>query len=195
MGRTGAGKSTLVNLLMRFYDATEGQILLDGIDIREYSLADLRDQYSMVLQEPVLLHATIAQNIAYGRPLASEALIEHAAVAANADEFITKMPKGYETVVGERGLRLSGGQRQRIAVARAFLKDAPILILDEPTSSVDVYTEKLIMQAMDRLMEGRTTFMIAHRLSTLDNCDMVLTLEHGRLVNGRGEIAAAASAF
>jgi len=182
MGRTGAGKTTLVNLLMRFYDPTAGQVLLDGVDIRNYRLADLRDQFAIVLQEPVLLHTTIAENIAYGRPSASESEIEWAAKAANADEFIRKLPQGYNTPVGERGLSLSGGQRQRIALARAFLKDAPILILDEPTSSVDLKTEAAIMEAMERLMLGRTVVMIAHRLTTLENLDMTLALDHGRLV-------------
>jgi ATP-binding cassette, subfamily B, bacterial len=181
-GTTGAGKTTLVSLLTRFYDPTAGQILLDGVDLRDYKLADLRNQFAIVLQEPVLFSSSIAENIAYARPGASHHEIVAAAQAANAHEFITGLPQGYETQVGERGMRLSGGERQRISLARAFLKDAPILILDEPTSSVDTKTEAAIMEAMERLMHGRTTFMIAHRLSTLANCDARLQIEQGRLV-------------
>ena len=182
-GPTGAGKTTLMNLLTRFYDPLSGQILLDGADLRDYRLADLRNQFGIVLQEPMLLATSIAENIAYARPNASGKEIEAAAAAANAHDFIVALPEGYETQVGERGMRLSGGERQRISLARAFLKDAPILILDEPTSSVDVKTEAVIMEAMERLMAGRTSFMIAHRLSTLDVCDMRLEIEHGRLVD------------
>jgi ATP-binding cassette, subfamily B, bacterial len=181
-GTTGAGKTTLVSLLSRFYDPTAGQILLDGVDLRDYKLADLRNQFAIVLQEPVLFSSSIAENIAYARPGASDHEIMAAAKAANAHEFIVGLPQGYETLVGERGMRLSGGERQRISLARAFLKDAPILILDEPTSSVDTKTEAAIMEAMKRLMYGRTTFMIAHRLSTLANCDVLLQIEQGRLV-------------
>lgn len=184
-GRTGAGKTTLISLLMRFYDPTSGRILLDGQDLASYRLADLREQFAVVLQESVLFSASIRENIAYGRPEATDDEIVNAAKAANADEFIREMPDGYDTVVGERGMRLSGGQRQRIALARAFLRDAPILILDEPTSAVDVKTEALIMDALDRLMTGRTTFIIAHRLSTLKKCNMTLTLDHGRLLPHR----------
>jgi len=182
-GRTGAGKSTLMSLLMRFYDPTAGQILLDGVDLRDYKLADLRNQYAIVLQETVLFSTSIAENIAYARPGASEAEIVEAAQAANAHEFIVRLPDGYQTQVGERGMQLSGGERQRISLARAFLKDAPILILDEPTSSVDIKTEVAIMEAMDRLMHGRTTFMITHRLSTLDSCDVRIEIEHGRIMS------------
>src|SRR5215212_5840663 len=181
-GTTGAGKTTLVSLLTRFYDPTAGQILLEGIDVRDYKLADLRGQFAIVLQEPVLFSTSIAENIAYARPGASEEEVVEAAKAANAHEFIVGLPQGYETRVGERGMSLSGGERQRIALARAFLKDAPILILDEPTSSVDAQTEAAIMEAMERLMSGRTTFMIAHRLSTLANCDARLQIEDGRVV-------------
>ena len=181
-GATGAGKTTLVNLLMRFYDPDEGQILLNGADIREYRLADLRNQFGLVLQEPVLFSTSIAENIAYARPGASSDQIVRAAIAANAHHFITKLPDGYETLVGERGMRLSGGERQRVAIARAFLKDAPILILDEPTSSVDVDTESAIIEAMEHLMEGRTTLMIAHRLSTLDRCDVRLEVNNGHVI-------------
>jgi len=183
-GHTGAGKTTLVSLLMRFYDPTAGRILLDGRDLRDYRLADLRNQFAMVLQEPILFSTTIAENIAYGRPGASEAELVEAARAANAHEFISRLPAGYDTVVGERGMLLSGGERQRVSLARAFLKDAPLLILDEPTSSVDVRTEERIFEAMERLMRDRTTFMIAHRLGTLACCDVRLELEHGRIVGG-----------
>jgi ATP-binding cassette subfamily B protein len=178
-GATGAGKSTLMGLLMRFYDPTDGEITLDGVDLRDYSLADLRRQFAIVLQEPVLFSTSIAENIAYGRDGATREEIVEAARLANAYDFITEMPEGFDTPVGERGMRLSGGERQRISLARAFLKDAPILILDEPTSSVDVKTEAVIMDAMQRLMQGRTTFMIAHRLDTLAVCDMQIELEKG----------------
>ncbi|GJL78748.1 MAG: multidrug ABC transporter ATP-binding protein [Nitrospinaceae bacterium] len=178
-GRTGAGKTTLVSLLTRFYDPDAGQILLDGEDLRNYKITDLRHQFSMVLQEPVLFSTSIEENIAYGRPEASQKEIETAAKAANAHEFITALPEGYATLVGERGMSLSGGERQRISLARAFLKDAPILILDEPTSSVDIHTEAGIMDAIELLMEGRTTFLIAHRLSTLDHCDLLLEIQTG----------------
>jgi ATP-binding cassette, subfamily B, bacterial len=182
VGCTGAGKTTLLNLLMRFYDPNAGEVLLDGRDIREYRIADLRKQFAIVLQEPVLFAASIAENIAYGKPDASDDEIVAAAEAAASHEFILSLPDGYHTQVGERGSRLSGGERQRISLARAFLRNSPILILDEPTSSVDVHTEAVIMQATERLISGRTTFMIAHRLSTLKSCDLVLVLDQGRLV-------------
>ncbi len=182
-GATGAGKTTLVSLLTRFYDPTSGRITLDGVDLRDYRLADLRKQFAIVLQEPVLFSTSIAENIAYADPDAAFEKIVVAARAANAHEFITHLPEGYDTQVGERGMRLSGGERQRISLARAFLKDAPILVLDEPTSSVDVKTEAVIMEAMTRLMRGRTTFMIAHRLSTLANCDVRLQIEGGRVID------------
>jgi ATP-binding cassette subfamily B protein len=181
-GRTGAGKTTLISLLMRFYDPTAGAILLDGKDLAAYRLRDLRNQFAIVLQEPVLFSTSIAENIAYAREEATRDEIVEAAKAAAADEFIAALPDGYDTVVGERGMLLSGGERQRIALARAFLKDAPILILDEPTSSIDVKTEAEIMAAMERLMEGRTTLMIAHRLTTLESCDMRIELEGGRVL-------------
>ena len=186
VGKTGAGKTTLVSLITRFYDPTAGAILLDGVDLRDYKLADLRNQYGIVLQEPVLFSTSIAENIAYARPGASSRDVIAAADAANAHEFIGELPDGYDTVVGERGMRLSGGERQRIALARAFLKDAPILILDEPTSSVDTKTETAIMEASERLMQGRTSLMIAHRLSTLENCDARFEIEYGRLVRPSG---------
>lgn len=181
-GTTGSGKTTLVSLLMRFYDPWDGQILLDGLDLRDYRLEDLRAQFAIVLQEPVLFSRTIAENIAYARPDATPDEILRAARLANADEFIRLLPEGYETVVGERGMTLSGGERQRISLARAFLKDAPILILDEPTSAVDLRTEARIVEAMERLMAGRTTFMIAHRLSTLASCDVRLEVRDGEVV-------------
>ena len=200
-GTTGAGKTTLVNLLTRFYDPIEGQILLDGVDLRDYRLVDLRNQFAIVLQDPVLFSTTIGENIAYARPTASHADVEASARAANAHSFIADLPDGYDTMVGERGMRLSGGERQRISLARAFLKDAPILILDEPTSSVDTTTESLIMDAMERLMKGRTALMIAHRLSTLEHSDMRLHVEEGGKVSTTtvrqhetaGEVAASPS--
>jgi ATP-binding cassette, subfamily B, bacterial len=185
-GATGVGKTTLVSLLMRFYDPTDGQILLDDIDLRAYKLPDLRNQFAVVHQEPVLFSTSIAENIAYARPGANDDEIIAAAKAANAHEFICRLPRGYATQVGERGLQLSGGERQRVALARAFLKDAPILILDEPTSSVDVNTEAGIMTALQQLMRDRTTFMIAHRVGTLDSCELRLDIEGGRIVNSRG---------
>jgi ATP-binding cassette subfamily B protein len=181
VGKTGAGKTTLLSLLMRFYDTASGNIFLDGINIRQYRLRDLRQQFGIVLQEPVLFSNSIADNIAYGRTDAGTEEIITAAKTANAHDFIVNLPDGYGTVVGERGMRLSGGERQRIALARAFLRDSPVLLLDEPTSAVDTRTEAGIMQAMERLMQGRTTFMIAHRLSTLGKCDMVLEVKDGRI--------------
>jgi len=181
-GHTGSGKTTIASLVTRFYDPTNGQILLDGIDLRDYRLADLRNQFAIVLQEPVLFSTTIAENIAYGRAGATDEEIIVAAQAASAHDFIVKLPDGYQTLVGERGMRLSGGERQRISLARAFLKDAPILILDEPTSSVDLKTEASIMESMQKLMLNRTTFMIAHRLSTLEGCELRLELPAARVL-------------
>jgi ATP-binding cassette subfamily B protein len=184
VGLTGAGKTTLLGLLPRFYDPVHGQVLLDGIDIRDYRLADLRDQFAIVLQDTVLFSASIAENIKYARPDARFDDIVAAASAAEAHVFIQALPQGYETMVGERGMRLSGGERQRIALARAFLKDAPILILDEPTSAVDVRTEANIVATLERLMSGRTTVMIAHRMSTLARCDRIVEVVDGRVVPG-----------
>lgn len=185
VGQTGAGKTTMMSLLARFYDPTGGRILLDGVDLRDYRVTDLRNQFSVVLQETILFATSIRENIAYARPNADDETIRAAATAANAHDFIMALPDGYDTVVGERGMRLSGGERQRVALARAFLKDAPILILDEPTSSVDMQTEAEIMEAMERLMVGRTTFMIAHRLSTVKDCDLLLEVDdRGRTALG-----------
>src|SRR5437016_4874233 len=182
VGATGAGKTTLISLLTRFYDPTEGQILLDDVDLRAYKLADLRRQFAVVLQEPVLFSLSIADNIAYAAPGASRDQIVAAAQAANAHEFIERLPQGYGTEVGERGVKLSGGQRQRIALARAFLKDSPVLILDEPTSSVDAKTESAIVEALERLKQGRTVIVISHRPSTLAGCSALLTIDGGRVV-------------
>ncbi len=169
-------------LLARFCDPRAGHIELDGIDLREYRLRDLRNQFATVLQEPVLFSTTIAENIAYARPAATPDEIRAAARLARAEDFIVNLPNGYETPVGERGMRVSGGERQRIALARAFLRDAPVLILDEPTSSVDIQTEDAILEAMERLMRSRTTFMISHRLDLLRHCDMRFHLNNGRVV-------------
>jgi ATP-binding cassette subfamily B protein/subfamily B ATP-binding cassette protein MsbA len=182
VGPTGAGKTTLVSLLPRLYDAQHGQILLDHQDIRKLTLKSLREQISIVLQEPLLFSGSIAENIRYGRLDARREEIIEAAKAANAHDFIMKLPQQYDTELGERGAKLSGGERQRIAVARAFIKDAPILILDEPTSSIDSKTEAVILDALDRLMVGRTTFMIAHRLSTIRRADKILVMDQGRIV-------------
>jgi ATP-binding cassette subfamily B protein len=189
-GRTGAGKTTLLSLLTRFYDPSAGRILLDDVDLRDYKVADLRNQFAIVLQEPVLFSTSIAENIAYARAGASRAEIVRAAEAANAHDFIVHLLEGYDTQVGERGMMLSGGERQRIALARAFLRDAPILIMDEPTSSVDMETETGIMEAMERLMRGRTTFMIAHRLTTLEGCDLLLIIKDGQLVEMTSNVEA-----
>src|SRR5437762_3282183 len=181
-GETGAGKTTLVSLLLRFYVPTAGQILLDGVDLREYRLADLRNQCAFVPQEPVLFSTSIAENIAYAPPEARHDEIVAAAKAAHAHEFITLLPQGYGTLVGARGMCLSGGERQRVSLARAFLKNAPVLVPDEPTSSVDLETEATIVEAMERLMQGRTTFLISHRPNAFKNCDVVLVVDNGRLV-------------
>ena len=182
VGPTGAGKTTLVSLIPRFYDPVGGRILLDGRDIREYRIQSLRAQVSLVLQEPLLFAGTIGENIRYGRLDATQAEIEDAARNANAHDFVAALPNGYDTVIGERGVQLSGGERQRISIARAFLKNAPILILDEPTSSIDSKTEAVILSALDRLMAGRTTFMVAHRLSTIRHADLILVLNKGEVV-------------
>ncbi|HEX6299733.1 MAG TPA: translation initiation factor IF-2 N-terminal domain-containing protein [Acidimicrobiia bacterium] len=180
-GVTGVGKTTLLGLLTRFYDPAKGRVLLDGVNLRDYRLADLRNQFAIVLQEPVLFSSSIGENIAYGRPGASQREIVSAARAAGVHGFIEDLPEGYETPVGERGMRLSGGERQRISLARAFLKDAPILILDEPTSSVDLSTEGEIVETLADLVKGRTSFVVAHRPSTLELCDLRIEIEGGRV--------------
>jgi ATP-binding cassette, subfamily B, bacterial len=182
VGHTGAGKSTLMSLLIRFYDPSSGRIEIDGVDVRDIKLNSLRDQISVVLQEPLLFSGTIGENIRYGRLGASKEEIEAAARAANAHDFIAALPDGYETVLGEGGSHISGGERQRICVARAFLKDAPILILDEPTSSIDSKTEAVVLDSLDDLMEGRTSFIVAHRLSTVRHADQILVMSGGRIV-------------
>jgi ATP-binding cassette subfamily B protein len=182
VGKTGAGKTTLVNLLVRFFDPWSGSISIDGHDIREMKIQSLRRQVAIVLQEAFIFPTTIAENIAYGKPEATQEEIVAAAMAANAHEFITRLPDGYDTVVGERGATLSGGEKQRLSTARAFLVDAPILILDEPTSALDAHSESLLLNALDRLKKGRTTFIIAHRFSTIRNADRILVLEHGEIV-------------
>jgi ATP-binding cassette, subfamily B, bacterial len=183
LGSTGAGKTTLISLLMRFYDPSTGKILVDSHDIRDYKLAEYRQQFGMVLQDTVLFSTTIRENIAYGMSTASFKDIVTAAKQANAHDFIIACQNGYDTQVGERGMQLSGGERQRISLARAFIKNAPVLILDEPTSSVDIKTEVQIMEAMERLMVGRTTFLISHRLDALKSCDVLLHIEQGKLVD------------
>ncbi|HUR20472.1 MAG TPA: ABC transporter ATP-binding protein [Vicinamibacterales bacterium] len=181
-GKTGAGKTTLLNLLVRFYDPREGRVLLDDLDLKDYGVKSLRHQFSIVLQDTLLFSVSIEENLVYARPNATKAQIEAAARAADVHDFIMGLPEGYATKVGQRGMRLSGGERQRISLARAFLRDSPVLILDEPTSAVDIATERSIIAAMERLMEGRTTFMVAHRLSTLASCDLLLVMDGGRLV-------------
>jgi ATP-binding cassette subfamily B protein/subfamily B ATP-binding cassette protein MsbA len=166
----------------RFFDPWEGRVTVDGIDVRELQLKSLRDQIALVLQDAFILPLSIADNIAYGRPNATRQEIEAVAHAANAHEFIERLPEGYDTVVGERGATLSGGERQRLAIARAFLKDAPILILDEPTSALDAGTEALVLGALDRLMSGRTVLVIAHRLSTVRRADRIIVMEQGEIV-------------
>lgn len=181
VGPTGVGKSTLASLVPRFYDVNEGRITVDGHDIRELTIESLRRQISIVLQDVFLFHGSVRENILFGRPGATDPEMREAARVANAVEFIDKLPEGYDTVIGERGVKLSGGQKQRLAIARAILKDAPVLILDEATSSVDTETELLIQQALERLMTGRTTLMIAHRLSTIRNADQIVVLQDERI--------------
>jgi len=182
VGRSGAGKTTLVNLLPRFYDVTTGSIEIDAVDIRDVTLASLRSQIGIVTQETVLFDDTVGSNIAYGAPKASQTEIEAAARAANAHDFIIALPAGYQTLIGERGQRLSGGQRQRLAIARALLRNAPILVLDEATSALDAESEMLVQEALTNLMMNRTSFVIAHRLSTIRRADAIIVLERGRIV-------------
>jgi ATP-binding cassette subfamily B protein len=182
VGRSGSGKTTFVKLVQRLYDVSGGRILIDGQDIADATQYSLRSQIAIVQQDPILFHRSLAENIAYGRPGASTAAIEQAARLANAHEFILRLPKGYGTLVGERGVKLSGGERQRVALARAFLADAPVLILDEATSSLDSESEALIQQAMERLMKGRTSIVIAHRLSTVRSLDRILVFDRGEIV-------------
>ncbi len=192
VGRSGSGKTTFVKLVQRLYDVSGGRILIDGQDIAEATQQSLRSQIAIVQQDPILFHRSLAENIAYGRPGASMAAIEQAARLANAHEFILRLPKGYGTLVGERGVKLSGGERQRVALARAFLADAPVLILDEATSSLDSESEALIQQAMERLMKGRTSIVIAHRLSTVRSLDRILVFDRGEIVEQGTHAALAA---
>ena len=181
VGLTGAGKTTLVSLIPRFFDVSEGHVLVDGVDVRKYRVRDLREKIAIVLQDPVLFSGTIADNLRYGKLDASAGAIEQAARAAHAHEFISRLPKGYETEIAEAGGGLSGGERQRLSVARAILKNAPILILDEPTSSLDSISEEIVFAALRRLRAGRTTIVIAHRLSTVRDADRILVLDGGRI--------------
>jgi ATP-binding cassette subfamily B protein len=188
VGATGAGKSTLVHLIPRFYDPTAGVIRLDGFDVRELDLLELRRSVGMIFQETVLFSASVTDNIAYGRPNATQAQVVAAARAAHAHEFIMELENGYDTIIGERGVSLSGGQKQRLAIARAFLLDPRILILDDATSSLDAKTERLIQEDMRRVCLGRTAFVIAHRLTTVQHADHVIVLKDGRIVE-RGTCA------
>ncbi len=185
VGPTGVGKTTLASLIPRFYDVNGGAITIDGRDVREVTIRSLRQQISMVLQDVFLFYGTVRDNILFGRPEANEEEMMAAARVANAHDFIMALPEGYDTMIGERGIKLSGGQKQRISIARAVLKDAPILILDEATSSVDTETEMLIQEALERLMAGRTTIIISHRLSTVRNADLIVVLE-GRSILEQG---------
>ncbi len=197
VGASGAGKTTLASLLVRFYDPQAGRITLDGLDLRSLTLRSLRENVALVLQDPIVFGASIRENIAYGRPDATAEEVERAARAANAHEFVAGLPQGYDTVVGERGVTLSGGQRQRIAIARAFVKDAPVLILDEPTSALDAENERAILDALARLMKGRTTLIIAHRLSTVRPADRIVVLQDGAVVEEgtHGELLARRAAY
>jgi ATP-binding cassette subfamily B protein/subfamily B ATP-binding cassette protein MsbA len=182
VGPTGAGKTTLASLLVRFFDPWQGRVTIGGADIRDFTLHSLRSQIALVLQDPFIFPTTIAENIAFGKQGAPREEIVAAAEAANAHTFIERLPDGYDTPVGERGATLSGGEKQRLSIARAFVKDAPLLILDEPTSALDARTEGLLLDALERLMKGRITLVIAHRLSTIRGADEILVLEEGRIV-------------
>jgi subfamily B ATP-binding cassette protein MsbA len=181
VGPSGAGKSTLVNLIPRFFDVTSGRIVVDGHDLRDLTLASLRRQVAQVTQETILFNDTVHGNIAYGQPDVKRAVVEHAARNALAHDFIMNMPDGYATVIGEKGFRLSGGERQRLAIARAILKDAPILILDEATSALDMESEQYVQAALANLMKGRTVFVIAHRLSTVRRATRIAVIERGQI--------------
>jgi len=182
VGPSGAGKTTIVDVMARFYDVTSGRVTANGKDIRDFSIRSLRNALGIVSQDTILFHDTVAANIAYGVPDADRDRIEAAAKAAHAHEFVVQLPEGYDTLVGERGAQLSGGQRQRLAIARAILRDPPILILDEATSALDTESERLVQQAIEHLLEGRTVFVIAHRLSTIQRADEILVMESGKLV-------------
>jgi subfamily B ATP-binding cassette protein MsbA len=182
VGPSGGGKTTLLELIPRFHDPQQGAVRLDGVPLPELSRASLRQLIAVVSQDTVILHDTVRANIAYGRSSATDDEVRAAAVAANAHEFISQLPDHYQTVLGERGTRLSGGQRQRIAIARALLRDAPILILDEATSALDTESERAVQAALEKLMQGRTTLCIAHRLSTIQNADLIVVLSEGRIV-------------
>jgi subfamily B ATP-binding cassette protein MsbA len=182
VGATGAGKSTLVSLVPRFYDPTRGVVMLDGKDIRNFTVQSLREQISMVLQDALLFRGTVRENIAFGRPAATDEEVVAAAVQANADEFIRQLPQGYDMPIAERGATLSGGQKQRIAIARAILRNAPILILDEPTSGLDAQSEQLVIEALERAASKRTTLVIAHRLASIRFADRIVVMERGRIV-------------
>jgi subfamily B ATP-binding cassette protein MsbA len=179
VGPTGSGKSTIISLIPRFYDATAGRVRIDGVDVRDYQLQGLRQNFAFVLQDTILFRGTVRENIAYGRPDATAAEIIQAAQLANAHEFIATMPNGYETLVGERGMSLSGGQRQRLGIARALIRNSPVLILDEPTAALDNEAEERVIEALERLMKGRTVVMIAHRLATLRSADKLIVLKDG----------------
>jgi subfamily B ATP-binding cassette protein MsbA len=179
VGPTGSGKSTVASLIPRFYDATAGRVLIDGVDVRDFELHGLREKFGFVLQDTVLFRGTVRENIAYGRPAATDEQVARAARLANAEEFIERMPHGYETLIGERGLTLSGGQRQRLGIARAIIRNGPVLILDEPTAALDQEAEEHVMEALERLIQGRTVIMIAHRLATLRRADKVIVLKDG----------------
>jgi subfamily B ATP-binding cassette protein MsbA len=182
VGPTGGGKSTIIGLIPRFYDPTSGSVRIDGFDVRNFTMKSLRERMSFVLQDTLLFNAPVWQNIAYGKPEATRQEIIRAARLANADEFIEKLPQGYGTVVSERGSSLSGGQRQRIAIARAIIRDSPILILDEPTTGLDAASEQLVMQALDRLTQDRTSIVIAHRLATITRADVIFVVKEGKIV-------------
>ena len=182
VGPTGAGKTTIASLLPRFYEPRSGEIRIDGTDIRRFKQKSLREQISFVLQESLLFRATVAENIAYGKPNATHDEIVRAAKLANADEFIDRMPEGYDTMIGERGVTLSGGQRQRVTIARAIIRDSPILILDEPSTGLDAASEKLVFDALENLMEGKTSIVIAHRLATVRRADVIFVIDRGRVV-------------